>query len=204
MSFAASPSASLGMHDGNRRIILGIAVSLAVHALFVLAYRDARWDAPIFAPDPTPITVTLRAPPAPEPPPVVEPPPPTRAPTTPRAASRPPPKRVIAVPAAPAKPAEPDPFTVQQPETPPPPTDEAPRFDMDAARRIARQNANMRDPSKEGTALAQFPEPPLETESKAARAISKAKRANCKDGIPGGLLAPLYLAMDKKDSGCKW
>ena len=37
-----------------------------------------------------------------------------------------------------------------------------------------------------------------------AKAISKAKRRNCKDGVPGGLLAPLFLAMDKKDHGCKW
>ena len=75
---------------------------------------------------------------------------------------------------------------------------------MEAARRIARANAHLRDPGKEGTALAQFPEEPLQTESKLARAISKAKRPNCKDGIPGGLLAPLYLMMDKKNSGCKW
>ena len=39
---------------------------------------------------------------------------------------------------------------------------------------------------------------------KSARAIAGAKRRDCKDGIPGGLLAPLILLMDKKDSGCKW
>lgn len=197
----------MGMQNGNGRIFLGIAVSLAVHALIVLAYRDIGFSAPAYEPDPVPITVTLRPPPPPppEPEPVVTPAPPApAAPATPPPARRTPPKRVIAVPAEPSKPAEPDPFMVQQPEKAEPPSDEAPRFDMDAARRIARENAHMRDPSKEGTALAQFPEPPLQTESKAARAISKAKRANCKDGIPGGLLAPLYLAMDKKDSGCKW
>lgn len=204
MSLAALPTASIGMRNGNGRILLGVVVSLAVHALFVLAYRGAGFSAPVFEPEPAPITVTLRAPPPPEPepePPRVEPKPPTPAPSP---ARRPPPKRVIAVPATPSTPAPPDPFTVQQPEMPEQPSDEAPRFDMDAARRIARANAHMRDPSKQGTAHAQFPEPPLQTESKAARAISKAKRANCKDGIPGGLLAPLYLAMDKKDSGCKW
>jgi hypothetical protein len=37
-----------------------------------------------------------------------------------------------------------------------------------------------------------------------ARAISSAKRRDCKDGLPGGLLGPLLLLMDKKDSGCKW
>jgi hypothetical protein len=36
------------------------------------------------------------------------------------------------------------------------------------------------------------------------RAIGRAKRRDCKDGIPGGLLAPLILLLDKKDSGCKW
>ena len=96
---------------------------------------------------------------------------------------------------------EADSFVVEQKETPP---EETPRFDMEAARRIARANAHLRDPGKEGTALAQFPEEPLQTESKLASAISKAKRPNCKDGIPGGLLAPLYLMMDKKNSGCKW
>jgi hypothetical protein len=55
-----------------------------------------------------------------------------------------------------------------------------------------------------GTALERLPPKPLETESRLARGIQAAKRANCKDGIPGGLLAPLFLMMDKKDSGCKW
>jgi len=41
-------------------------------------------------------------------------------------------------------------------------------------------------------------------DEKLARQIQSAARPNCKDGIPGGLLAPLYLMMDKKDSGCKW
>ena len=49
-----------------------------------------------------------------------------------------------------------------------------------------------------------MPKPPLQTESKFERAIKAAKRPDCKDGVPGGLLAPIFLAMDKKDSGCKW
>ena len=40
-------------------------------------------------------------------------------------------------------------------------------------------------------------------DEKLARQIQSAARPNCKDGIPGGLLAPLVLLMDKKDSGCK-
>ena len=34
--------------------------------------------------------------------------------------------------------------------------------------------------------------------------IDDGKRADCKEGIPGGLLAPLYLLLKKKDSGCEW
>ena len=69
---------------------------------------------------------------------------------------------------------------------------------------MARSLASEPDPAKAGTAVAQLPPKALETQSKAARAIRSAKRRDCKDGIPGGLLAPLILMMDKKDSGCKW
>lgn len=107
---------------------------------------------------------------------------------------------LIALPAqAPTVPALPDAFTVAPPSAP-----AAPRFDPEAARSMARGLANAPDPAKAGTALAQLTPEPLETETRAARAISKAKRRDCKDGIPGGLLAPLLLMMDKKDSGCKW
>jgi hypothetical protein len=75
---------------------------------------------------------------------------------------------------------------------------------MEAARRTARKMANEKDPAKAGTALAQLPDPAIASESKLARDIAGAKRGDCKDGIPGGLLAPLFLLMDKKDSGCKW
>jgi hypothetical protein len=98
---------------------------------------------------------------------------------------------------------QPDPFSVQQ--APEPVAErETPRFDPEAARKMARSLANMRDPAKEGTALGQFPDKPLETETRAARAIGAAKRRDCKDGLPGGLLGPLLLLADKKDSGCKW
>ena len=189
-------TASYADRPANGRLLLGIAVSLAVHLLLVLGYRG-RGPAPVFTPDaPTPIAVTIRPPPPPEPPQRLAPPQTAAASRPARAAPR---KKLIAVPKTPEKAA--DTFVVEQPETPP---EETPRFDMEAARRIARANAHLRDPGKEGTALAQFPEEPLQTESKLARAISKAKRPNCTDGIPGGLLAPLYLMMDKKNSGCKW
>lgn len=93
----------------------------------------------------------------------------------------------------------------QQPAEPVPDSgSEAPTFDLNAAKLSARQLAGQTRLGREGMANAQFPDPPLETESKLAKAISKAKRRDCKDGVPGGLLAPLFLMMDKKDHGCKW
>ena len=193
----------VSLQRGNRRIVIGVAVSIAVHALFLLAYRNTTFKTMEIAPaEPTVLSVTI-APPAPPPPPpapeIVRPPAPApSAAAAPRTTRPAPPQAVIAVPESSR--AEPDPFVVQQEETAEP----APKFDMNAARAVARANAHLRDPSKEGTALAQFPEPALQTESKLARGIREAKRPDCKDGLPGGLLAPIYLLMEKKDSGCKW
>jgi hypothetical protein len=89
-------------------------------------------------------------------------------------------------------------------QAPQPTEPETPHFDHEAARKMARSLAHIRDPAKEGTAIGQFPDKPLETETRAARAIGAAKRRDCKDGVPGGLLAPLLMLADKKDSGCKW
>lgn len=197
---AAEP---VSLRQGNRRVVIGITVSLAVHALFLLAYRDTNFKTMQIVPDAPTVISVLLAPPAPPPPPE---PPMARAtpPSTPRApaaqrATRPaPPQTAIAVPQS-SQPA-PDPFIVQQDETAGP----APKFDMNAAREVARANAHLRDPSKEGTALGQFAEPALQTETPLARGIARAKRPDCKDGVPGGLLAPIFLLMDKKDSGCKW
>lgn len=193
----------VSLQRGNRRIVIGVAVSIAVHALFLLAYRNTTFRTMEIGPtEPTVLSVMI-APPAPPPPPpepeIARPAAP--APSAPAASrtTRPaPPQAVIAVPESAS--AAPDPFVVQQEETAEP----APKFDMNAARETARANAHLRDPSKEGTALAQFPEPALQTESKLARGIREAKRPDCKDGLPGGLLAPIYLLMEKKDSGCKW
>ena len=70
------------------------------------------------------------------------------------------------------------------------------RFDREAAKAAARDIA------------AELDTGPIKTretrDEKLARQIQEAARPNCKDGIPGGLLAPLILLMDKKDSGCKW
>jgi hypothetical protein len=203
-TFAASGG---GVFQGDagpatRRILAAIALSLAVHALVLTVQREQKRRA--IEEPPRPLAVRLRPPPPPPVPRVEEPPaPPSRpAPRAPRRTRPEKPRPVIAVDPAPA-PDQPDPFTVQQAPEPAPAPD-TPRFDREAARKMARSLANIRDPAKEGTAIGQFPEPPLETESRAARAIGAAKRRNCKDGLPGGLLGPLLILADKKDSGCKW
>jgi hypothetical protein len=189
------------------RIAAGIALSLAAHALLLAMYRQPTTTLP--AAPPERLTVRLRAAPPPAPEPVAIKPAETPA-AAPRA--RKPerkPRPVIAV--------EPDKRQSTQethavepaPEAPPPaPAAPAPHFDLDAARSMARGMAttlaNEPDPDKVGTALERLPKPPLQTESKFERAIKAAKRPDCKDGVPGGLLAPIFLAMDKKDSGCKW
>ena len=182
----------------------GLALSLALHAALVFAWRHGKVSPQPVAAARTSIAVRLRPPPPP--PPKSEPAPPRPSATKPAPAAGP--KRrvvpdVIALPPlTPAAPATPETFTVEPPA--PREADSAPRFDPDAARKLARQLANDPDPAKAGTALAQLPPKPLATETRAARAIGQAKRRDCKDGLPGGLLAPLFLMMDKKDSGCKW
>jgi len=206
MSLTAAYRGDAGMMQGNTRVLVGVGVSMAVHILLMLAYRNTGPFLPPAAPEP-PSSMTVRiVPPAPppEPPPAKQPAPRLSEPATPRSAHTSSPKPVIAVPASPQQEAAPDAFTVQQAEEPAPAQDEAPQFNMNTARQTARQLAGQTKLGREGHANAQFPDPPLETESKLGKAISKAKRRNCKDGVPGGLLAPLFLAMDKKDHGCKW
>jgi hypothetical protein len=195
------------------RIAAGIALSLVVHALLLATYRQPTTTLP--AAPPERLTVRLRAAPPPPAPPVMIKPAEKPAAPVPRAQKplrRP--RPVIAV--------EPDKrqstretYAVEPaPPAPPPaepaaePATKAPHFDLDAARSMARgmatKLANEPDPDKVGTALERLPKPPLQTESKFERAIKQAKRPDCKDGVPGGLLAPIFLAMDKKDSGCKW
>ncbi|KQQ88479.1 hypothetical protein [Massilia sp. Leaf139] len=197
LAFAADAGAT------HRRIAAGVALSLLLHVLVLGMQRGSVQREPAAAP--RPLAVRLRPPPAPR----VEAAPPPAAPAAqPARRVRKTARPVIAVDPAPT-PAQPDPFTVEQtpqaaPESESESEPETPRFDREGARRMARSLANIRDPAKEGTAIGQFPDPPLKTETRAARAIGAAKRRNCKDGIPGGLLAPLILLADKKDSGCKW
>jgi hypothetical protein len=196
------------MTRGNKRFLAGVGVSLALHLMLMFAYRGTTPALPVLEPEPaSSIAVRIVPPPPPPVAPRLDIPPPPRAERaqsrTPRASTR---KPVIAVTPSPQEEASPDPFIVQQADEAAPTTDQndAPGFDMNAAKQTARQLASQTRLGREGMANAQFPEPPLETESKLAKAISKAKRRNCKDGVPGGLLAPLFLMMDKKDHGCKW
>ncbi|UVW28714.1 hypothetical protein [Massilia sp. H6] len=192
---------------GNLRLFAGVGVSIALHALLIVAYRHTGTGVPPDVPDAQPLVVFIRpapdlADPAPALPPPVQAAPPKQAGALARRSARQAaPARVLALPAPPQQ-APADPFMVQQSEAAPAEGERT--FDLDAAKQTARQLAGQTRLGREGTALAQFPDPPLETESKYAKAISKAKRPNCKDGLPGGLLAPLFLMMDKKDSGCKW
>jgi len=183
-----------------QRVAAGIAISLAVHALLLAIHRQPR---PAALPASEPLTVRLRA--APQKPPVAEPALPQVEPevhTKPLPRARPP-RRIIAVPPQPEA-AKDKPFAVETPPTQPADAAPAPHFNLDAARSVARKVANEPDPAKAGTALERLPPPPLQTESRFERAIKGARRPDCKDGVPGGLLAPIFLAMDKKDSGCKW
>lgn len=198
MNFAALDSVDAPRRQ--RRIAIGIALSIALHALLLWAWRAPLLRETEAPPRPRSIAVWIRPPPAsivPPQEPQARPGPRTPGPA--RKRTRP----LIAAPPPGRAPAHTEPFTLEQaprPQAPP----SAPHFDREAARHFARQIADEPDPAKAGTAVGQFPEPALETETLAARAIASAKRRNCKDGIPGGLLAPLILLLDKKDSGCKW
>ncbi|MDO8073707.1 hypothetical protein O3299_19420 [Janthinobacterium sp. SUN176] len=195
----------------NRRgIVLGIAVSLLLHGALITLWRHvqpaARMDT---APRVESIAVWIRPLAAKPPPPPVEVVKPKREPKpiskpkvatvreTPVATVTPAasPQAITVVPATPA--ASADTFRQETPETP--------KFDMDAARRTARKMAGERDPSKVGTAVGQIPDKPLQTETQLARDIAQGKRGDCRTAYSGaGLLAPVLMLLDKKDSGCKW
>lgn len=196
-----------------RRIGAGIAVSIAVHAMLLFAYRQGAvpsWRDNPAAPRDA-LVVTLRAP-APEPIPQAVPEAEPEAAPKPALKARPPAK----APTASTRPAPaqsnpaPDLIALPETETLAPgrftvaPPSGAPQFDPEAARKFAREIATRPDPARAGMAVAQIPPKPYATETRTARAIAQARRRDCKDGVPGGLLAPIFLALDKKDSGCKW
>jgi len=191
-----------------RGVVAGIALSLLLHGFLIFGYRSALPPAPV--PNQA-MTVWIQAPPRmqeearqadavrPQPAPPKNRKQERQPLKTQKAASHPAPAstptQAITLPA----PREQQADLRQEP---------APALDMDAARRTARALANEPDPKlAPGTLAAQLDQHPLyqkSQETRLAREIGSAKRANCKDGVPGGLLAPLLLLMDKKDSGCKW
>ena len=195
-----------------RGIVLGITVSLLLHGALIYLWRHVQppirpdtaprvesiavWIRPLAARPPPPVEVVK---PKREPKPISKP---TRATAreTPAAATAPTssPQAITVVPASPATPAaSPDTFRQESPETP--------KFDMEAAKRTARKMAGERDPSKVGTAVGQIPDKPLQTETQLARDIAQGKRGDCRTAYSGaGLLAPVLMLLDKKDSGCKW
>lgn len=187
----------------SKRVLIGVALSILAHAAIVFSSRPT--VPPYVAPAPTPIVLHLQPPPAPAP--VVEaaPPPPVAATRSQAAAPRPP-RRVIAVAPKPSVAAAPEVVVEAQPvETPPP----APKkFDLDAARSTARIVGLQDAPNADDAPLARLKKQELanqiRSESKAAQAISGAKRGDCKDGLPGGLLAPLIMLTQKAGTGCKW
>jgi hypothetical protein len=196
-------------HARHQRIAAGIAVSLALHALLLAVWRNHPVRLPAEPEAPRALAVRVEPlPPKPEPAPAV-PPRPAQPRSHERARSTAPieamPSHAEASAPRAIVPRAIVPETSPTPERPAhaePPA--AQHFDADAARRFARRIADDPDPAKVGTAVAQFPDESYQPHTKLERVIGAAKRRNCKDGIPGGLLAPLYLMFDKKDSGCKW
>lgn len=195
----------------NRRgIVLGIAVSLLLHGALIYLWRHVQPAARIdTAPRVESIAVWIRPLAAKPPPPPVDVVKPKREPKpiskpklatareTPAAATAAAssPQAITVMPASPVTPAaSSDTFT-----------QETPKFDMEAARKTARKMAGERDPSKVGTAVGQIPDKPLQTETQLARDIAQGKRGDCRSAYAGaGLLAPVLMLLDKKDSGCKW
>ncbi|UGQ46464.1 hypothetical protein [Massilia endophytica] len=170
----------------------GLGVSLLLHGLLFSLFKapgpeaisdQRRWSEVL--------TVVL-TPPAPPSPPKTEAVPEERQPEpaqrTPRPAARRAAPQAITMAPAPAEPAD----------LPAAETADGPRLDMEAAKASARQLAAELDPPGKETVYRETKEERL------GRAISAAKRGNCKDFNGAGLLSPLIMLLDKKDSGCKW
>jgi hypothetical protein len=188
----------------SKRVLIGVALSIVAHAAILYLGRPA--PAPYIAPPPVPAPIVLRLQP---PAPVIEAAPAPVIDTTPAARSQPAaapraPRRVIAVAPKSSAAAEPEVVVEAQPEQAPPPK----KFDMDAARSAARIVGVQDAPNADDAPLARLKKQQqaseIRTESKAAQAISAAKRGDCKDGLPGGLLAPLIMLTQKSGTGCKW
>lgn len=198
MNTAAVPTLS------TKRVLIGVALSMLAHVVLLAVWRSA--PEPVLAPPPAAIVLHLQAPapvvaavPAPPPLPATR----SKPAATPRT-----PKRVIAVAQEPSAATEPAVVVAPQPAEAPPPPPQVKKFDLEAARSTARIVGVQDAPNADDAPLARLKkreeEAHIQTESKAARAISAAKRGDCKDGLPGGLLAPLIMLTQKAGTGCKW
>lgn len=204
---ALSAASSLNYPVPMRRrpgVVLAVGVSLLLHAALLYGWRHARPPAlPDTGPRVESLTVWIR------PPAVKPPPPPPVASVQPRRASKPvqPPRATASPSSASITATAPPVITAQEPAAASNPAESGtlPKFDMEAARSTARKMASERDPAKVGTAVGQIPDKPLQTETQLARDIAQGKRGDCRTAYAGaGLLAPVMMLLDKKDSGCKW
>lgn len=200
-------------------IVAGIAVSLVLHAALIFGWRLAAPSAPDEPRPAKAMTVWLQPPPPPKPivAKVEPPPPPKREPLPPRKRERPqvaertsPPKAAVAATVEPTPaPAAAQAITLPPASTAPDPLHpelEPKKFDMNAALKTARKEANAKDPARAGLPVAQLEDHPLypeQRDSKLARDIKGAARPSCLKES-GNLLTPLFWLLDKKDSGCKF
>ncbi|WP_338768567.1 hypothetical protein [Massilia sp. METH4] len=197
--------------NGPRRggLVAGLAVSILLHVLLL-----ALWRTPTTPPVPSdarrwtePLTVRI-LPPPPKPVARAEPPEPAAKPDKPVVRRAPP--RAMAERAQPESDnaAPPAMTVVPAPAAEPAAEESAPKFDPEAARAAARGMANDLDgPSKNWVAekLNKGKEWKETKEQRLGRNIENSARPDCKTAYAGaGLLAPLVMLMDKKDSGCKF
>lgn len=195
--------------DSPRRggLVAGLAVSILLHVLLL-----AFWRAPTVLPQPAeprrwtePLTVRIMPPPPPRPVARAEPPKQAARPDKPAART---PPRAVAERSKPDSEAQPSMTIVTPAPTQAPPAEEAPKFDPDAARAAARAMANdLKEPSENWAAekLNQGKEWKETKEQRLGRNIENSARPDCRTAYSGaGLLAPLIMLMDKKDSGCKF
>lgn len=186
-----------------RHLVLGAGV-LLLHLALLYGWRQAQ---PPPLPDTGPkvesITVWIR-PPRPIIKPLPPPPPVARV----EAKRDKKPVRAVATPGLMAPATEPVQHAITAAPSASPadtPAADAPKFDREAALKTARAVAGERDPARIGTAVGQIPDQALRTETQLARDIASGKRGDCRTAYAGaGLLAPLVMLLDKKDSGCKW
>lgn len=186
-------------------IVLGVAVSLVLHAVLLLGYRLPSPQAP--RQDAQTMTVWLQPPAPPKIVAKVETPPPAaeprkRAPREPAPAAprerAPAPAAVAAQQAQP--PSEPQAITVVPREQDPLYADQQPKpFNMDEALKTARSVA--KEKAKPGTLAAQLESHPLypeDNQTQLQKGVASAKKYDClQAGASMGLLAPLAWAFDK-------